>query len=62
MAIHAGGRSEQDAKAFWAEVPEPYRSSCDIYTDEWDAYREAIPAEVHFAVKKSLGKQALSKE
>ena len=52
VAIHAGGRSEQDAKAFWAEVPEPYRSGCDVYTDEWDAYRGAIPPEVHFAVKK----------
>ncbi len=62
VAMHAGGRSEQDAKAFWAEVPEPYRSGCDIYTDEWDAYRGAIPSEVHFAVKKSLGKQASSRE
>lgn len=62
IAIHAGGRSEQDAKAFWAEVPEPYRSGCDVYTDEWDAYKGAIPAEVHFAVKKSQGKQVLLKE
>jgi IS1 family transposase len=61
VAIHAGGRSDQDAKAFWAEVPEPYRSGCDVYTDEWDAYRGAIPEEVHFAVKKSLGKPALSR-
>ena len=62
VAIHAGGRSEQDAKAFWAEVPEPYRSGCDVYTDEWDAYRGAIPPEVHFAVKKSPGRQASLKE
>lgn len=62
VAVHAGGRSEQDAKAFWAEVPEPYRSGCDVYTDEWEAYRGAIPAEVHFAVKKSPEKQALLKE
>jgi hypothetical protein len=25
VAVHAGGRSDQDARAFWAEVPEPYR-------------------------------------
>ena len=62
VAVHAGGRSEQDARAFWAEVPEPYRSGCDVYTDEWEAYKAAIPEEVHFAVKKSLGKQALLKE
>lgn len=62
VAVHAGGRSEQDAKAFWAEVPEPYRSGCDVYTDEWEAYKAAIPEEVHFAVKKSPGKQALLKE
>lgn len=62
VAIHAGGRSEQDAKAFWAEVPEPYRSGCDVYTDEWDAYRGAIPPEVHFAVKKSPGRQVSLKE
>ena len=35
-----------------AEVPEPYRSGCDVYTDEWDAYRGAVPPEIHFAVKK----------
>lgn len=33
-------------------MPEPFRSGCDVYTDEWDAYRVAIPPEVHFAVKK----------
>ena len=62
VAVHAGGRSEQDAQAFWAEVPEPYRSGCDVYTDEWEAYKGAIPAEVHFAVKKSPGRQASLKE
>lgn len=58
VAVHAGGRSGADAKAFWEEVPEPYRSGCDVYTDEWEAYREAIPPEVHFAVKKSPEKPA----
>lgn len=62
VAVHAGGRSEEDAKAFWAEVPEPYRSGCDVYTDEWEAYRGAIPAGVHFAVKKSPERQASSRE
>ena len=62
VAMHAGGRSEKDAKAFWAEVPEPYASGCDIYTDEWEAYKGAIPEEVHFAVKKSPEKQVLLKE
>ena len=62
VAMHAGGRSEKDAKAFWAEVPEPYASGCDIYTDEWEAYRGAVPEEIHFAVKKSLEKQVLLKE
>ncbi len=52
VAVHAGGRSEKDAKAFWSEVPEPYRSGCDVYADEWKAYKGAIPPEVHFAVKK----------
>lgn len=62
VAVHAGGRSEQDAKAFWAEVPEPYCSGCDVYTDEWEAYKTAIPEEIHFAVKKSPGKRVLLKE
>jgi insertion element IS1 protein InsB len=61
VAIHAGGRSEEDARAFWAEVPEPYRSGCDVYTDEWEAYRRAIPPEVHFAVKKSPARRASSR-
>ena len=58
VAVHAGGRSEKDAKAFWAEVPEPYRSGCDVYTDEWEAYKGAIPPEMHFAVKKNPERQA----
>jgi IS1 family transposase len=62
VAVHAGGRSEQDAKAFWADIPEPYRSGCDIYTDEWEAYKGAVPEEAHFPVKKSPGKQVLLKE
>lgn len=62
VAVHAGGRSEQDAKAFWAEIPERYGSGCDIYTDEWHAYKGAIPPEVHFPVKKSPEKQVLLKE
>ena len=61
IALHAGGRSEEDAKAFWAEIPEPYSSGCDVYTDEWEAYKGAIPPEAHFSVKKSLGKQVLLK-
>ena len=62
VAMHAGGRTEEDAKAFWAEIPDPYRSECDIYTDEWDAYKGAVPPEAHYSVKKSLGKQVLLKE
>lgn len=62
VAVHAGGRSEKDAKAFWAKLPEPYCSGCDVYTDEWEAYKAAIPEEVHFAVKKSRGKQLLLRE
>jgi len=59
ITMHAGGRGETDAKAFWEEVPEPYRSGCDVYTDEWDAYKKAIPEEAHFAVKKKSGKTSL---
>lgn len=62
VAIYAGGRSEKDARAFWAEVPEPYRSGCAIYTDEWDAYRGAIPEEAHFAVKKNPARPASLRE
>jgi insertion element IS1 protein InsB len=61
VAVHAGGRSQQDAKAFWAEIPEPYLSGCDVYTDEWEAYKGVIPPGRHFAVKKSQGKPALLK-
>ncbi len=59
IAMHAGGRSEADAKAFWEEIPEPYRCGCDVYTDEWEAYKAAIPSEVHFPVKKNLEKRVL---
>jgi len=59
VAVYAGGRAEKDAKAFWNEVPEPYRSGYEIYTDEWHAYEAVIPQGNHFPVKKSLGKPAL---
>jgi IS1 family transposase len=62
VAVYAGRAFGKNAKAFWAEVPEPYASGCDVYTDEWEAYRGAIPPEVHFAVKKSPEKQVLLKE
>ncbi len=62
VAVHFGGRSEADARLFWAEIPDPYKFGCDVYTDEWEAYKGAIPSEVHFAVKKSPEKPALSKE
>ncbi len=62
IAVHLGGRSSEDAKLFWQEVPEPYRSGCDVYTDQWVAYESAIPRDMHYAVKKTPEKPAWLRE
>lgn len=45
VALHVGGRTEEDGTAFWEEVPEPYRSGCQIYTDEWEVFGKLGQAE-----------------
>ncbi len=42
VSLHAGGKSPEDARAFWKEIPEPYSSGCHIYTDERELYQEAL--------------------
>jgi IS1 family transposase len=52
IACHVGGRLIKDAKALWDLVPEVYKNDANFYTDQLEAYREAIPEELHYPCKK----------
>lgn len=50
-----GRRDAAAAQALWASLPAVYRENAVSYTDFWEAYRTAIPAERHRAVGKDSG-------
>lgn len=52
IALHIGGRETADAKQFWENIPAEFKEQCEFYTDQYDAYREAIPEEQLYQVKK----------
>ena len=47
VALHLGDRGAAGAKGLWDNVPEHYRQQATFYTDEWEAYKQVIPAERH---------------
>jgi IS1 family transposase/transposase-like protein len=49
VALHLGDRGAAGAKGLWDNVPEHYRQRATFYTDDWDAYKQVIPAERHRA-------------
>ena len=49
VALHLGDRGTIGAKGLWENVPEHYRRQATFFTDEWDAYKQVIPAERHSA-------------
>lgn len=57
IACHVGGRVSKDATSLWNLIPEIYKNDADFYTDQLEAYREAIPEELHYACKKKVAKQ-----
>jgi IS1 family transposase len=58
IACHIGGRDKKDARILWDSIPEVYKNDADFYTDQFEAYREAIPEELHYPSKKKAAKQA----
>jgi insertion element IS1 protein InsB len=59
VAVHIGDRSEQSAIALWQKTPLEVRKQAFVLTDNWDAYRAAIPAEQHTMCGKQSGQTSL---
>lgn len=55
VGVYIGRRDAAAAQALWASLPAVYRENAVSYTDFWEAYRTAIPAERHRAVGKGSG-------
>jgi insertion element IS1 protein InsB len=52
MAFHVGDRSRDSAKQSWANLPAVYRERATFFTDQYDVYKDVIPAERHRAISK----------
>jgi IS1 family transposase len=52
IAFHVGDRSAASAKAIWEKIPESIRNKAKVYTDDWEAYKTAVPSKQHFPSKK----------
>ena len=52
IAFHVGDRSHTSAQQLWANLPAAYREQAMFYTDQYEAYKGAIPAEQHKAITK----------
>jgi insertion element IS1 protein InsB len=55
VALHVGDRSRQSAQALWQKLLPRYRECAILYTDEWEAYQEALPSTRHRIVHKGSG-------
>ena len=47
VAIHIGDRGATGALGLWQAIPVSYRHKATFHTDDWDAYKQIIPAEQH---------------
>ncbi|WPP51973.1 IS1 family transposase [Catalinimonas niigatensis] len=47
VALFIGNRSAKGALGLWRAIPERYRRRAIFYTDDWDAYKQIIPANQH---------------
>ena len=55
VALHVGDRSRQSAQTLWPRLLPRYRECAILYTDEWEAYQEALPSTRHRIVHKGSG-------
>jgi insertion element IS1 protein InsB len=55
LAFYAGNRSRKSARQLRQRVPRSYREQATFYTDDWEAYRQVIPAERHKVCDKGSG-------
>jgi insertion element IS1 protein InsB len=52
VALHLGDRGAAGARGLWENMPEAYRRQATFFTDDWDAYKQVIPADRHKASQK----------
>jgi IS1 family transposase len=56
IAFYVGDRSRKSAEQLWQRVPPSYRQQAIFYTDDWEAYKEVLPANRHQVCDKSSGR------
>lgn len=47
VALYIGDRGATGALGLWQALPETYRQQATFYTDDWEAYKQIIPAAQH---------------
>ena len=52
VALFVGDRSAKGALGLWEALPERYRQHATFHTDDWDAYKNILPADRHRYSKK----------
>jgi IS1 family transposase len=55
LAFYVGDRSRASARALWQRIPAAYRQRATFYTDDWQAYKEVLPAYQHEVCAKGSG-------
>ncbi|MCC9139048.1 IS1 family transposase, partial [Pontibacter silvestris] len=51
VALHVGERGAAGARGLWENIPGHYSQQATFFTDDWDAYKQVIPARQHRASK-----------
>lgn len=55
VALFVSDRSADGALGLWQALPEKYRLQATFHTDDWQAYKQTIPAEQHrFSEQKKI--------
>ena len=47
ITFHVGKRGKKNAKILWDKLPEKIKKNGFFYSDDWDAYKHAIPKNQH---------------
>lgn len=55
VAFHVGGRSAEDARLFYQQIPAVFKTNNAFFSDYWQSYVSAFEDEKHFAVGKDSG-------
>jgi len=55
IAFYVGDRSRKSARKLWDRIPHCYRQHATFATDDWEAYKDVIPAAQHQVCAKGSG-------